>query len=72
MNYCCDEFQDTTNDIMGGGPLEHGKLGWSGMTDKNKWYIIYEIDMDCGSAKYKPIDYCPFCGTKLKDLGVEE
>ena len=65
MKFCCDEFRKTVDDW--GAPIEHGAVQWSGMTDKNKWYIIYDIEMDCGATKYKPIDYCPFCGKKLDD-----
>ena len=67
MKYYCKEFEETVTNVVDGSPIEYGWLEWIGMTSKNKWYIMHEIDMDCGSCKWKTINYCPFCGVKLEE-----
>lgn len=67
MKYCCKEFQETDEDLCGGSPFAHGGRDYIGMPDKNKWHIMWEIDMASSGSSYRPINYCPFCGSKLDE-----
>ena len=57
----CKKFIELVED----GTIRHGEEQLIGMTKKNQWYIVCNIEWDCGAAGNTPIMYCPFCGKKL-------
>lgn len=64
MKYCCEKFKEIHEDVVYSSIFSPKADGY--------WMVMVRPEFDCSACDWENIDFCPFCGKKLKPRQIDE